>query len=159
MKVWDTEQAEQPGLFVDEYIEQPFIEIGPSYLAGGRATAVQGRFGQQIICGDCCGDGAWPVVTEATEDGRCNLCGGRAYVSAEKFGRQVFGYRRIERLERTELKAIVERAIEKRLIVDNGESRDYRRYRAWLKERYGVTTAAALSSDQRIDVMNALRVL
>lgn len=161
MKVWEAEQAEQPGLFgVDGFIEQPYVATGAPYIEGGRASTVQGRFGQQIICGDCCGDGAWPVVTEATEDGRCNVCGGRAYVLAEKFGRQVFEYRRIQRMERSELKLIVERAIQKGLIVKlKDDSRDYSRYRAWLRERYGVNTAAALTCDQRMDAMNALRVL
>ncbi|HKV41779.1 MAG TPA: hypothetical protein VJX67_21425 [Blastocatellia bacterium] len=159
MKVWDAEQAEQPGLFVDQYIDQPFVNSDVPYAQGGRAAAVQGPFAQQIICGDCCGDGAWPVVTAATEDGRCNVCGGRAYVSAEKFGRQVFEFHRIERMERTELKVIVEHAIQKGLIRIDGDSRDYSRYRNWLRQRYGVNTVAALSSDQRMDAMNALRVI
>lgn len=133
---------EQPSLFID----QPYLT----------ASGPPASTGSQIVCGDCSGDQARPLVTEQTEDGRCNVCGGRSYVVAEKFGRDVFGHRRIEGLARVEVKVIIQRAMARGLIRETDAGRDYRRFRALLHDRYGVNTTVALNSVQRADLMNEL---
>jgi hypothetical protein len=139
----DDDQPVLPG------IDQPFlVETGPPVSTG-----------TQIICGDCSGDLAWPFVTEQTEDGRCNVCGGRSYVLAQRFGAVVF--RRIGLLAQVEIKEIVRAALGCGLIREDPASgqRDMTSYWAWLKTEYGVSTSLELAADQRILAINRLRLM
>lgn len=37
-----------------------------------------------IVCGNCAGDGLFPVMTNLTSDGRCDNCGSRSFERASQ---------------------------------------------------------------------------
>ncbi|HEY6327852.1 MAG TPA: hypothetical protein VI756_00845 [Blastocatellia bacterium] len=110
----------------------------------------------EIICGDCCGDGAWPKTTYATEQGTCSVCGGRSYVVAEDFGMRIFTPTAV--LEAAELKEIWRLGALVGLIQWGDGRKDFARWRAWLSANFGVQTTRELSAPDRIRCMNKLRL-